>query len=73
MSIECYLNDPKWNQCCCACEYHLPLYSHPLVDGKSILNNIGYVCIYEVDDKRATLCREHGLCECYEKEKDLCQ
>jgi len=65
--IICWLKDPKWKQCCCACQYQLPLYSHPCVDGKSVTHKMGYICLYPEYDRKAILTNKHGLCECYEK------
>ena len=25
---KCWMDDPKWNQCCCTCRFHRPLNLH---------------------------------------------
>ena len=25
---KCWLDDPKWRQCCCSCVHHLPTHIH---------------------------------------------
>ena len=53
--------------CCCECEHRLALMSHPWVDGNSVTNQIGFVCIAieEAKNKQATLTNEHGCCELF--------
>lgn len=55
----------RGGECCCNCQNHAPLYSHPWVDGKPCSNLFGWACVTTAYG--ATLSREHGLCEIHEK------
>ena len=55
----------KAGECCCSCRNHMPIYSHPLADGKPIGHLFGWACVNEF--LGATLSGDHGICEIYEK------
>ena len=55
----------KGGECCCNCKNHMPIYSHPWVDGKPCGNLFGWACVNAFIG--ATLSGKHGLCEIHEK------
>lgn len=70
MSKECTLSDPRWRQCCCNCEHHIPDYSHPHIDDQPIDHQKGWICVVPVvafREKRASSdWPEHSVgCELY--------
>lgn len=75
--VACWKKDrPGKGECCCNCRYLYPFYSHPWVDGKSISNQVGWLCLGLWEDSKRSenppsikgpeLSREHGLCELHE-------
>ena len=57
-----------WHGCCCECKYHYAVYSHPCVDGKTMSNLYGYVCIPPEFYCKGVIANEQGYCEMFEKE-----
>lgn len=51
------------NKCCCNCRYQMDLHSHPWVNGKSIMDKVGYICSYPMTGRKVVLSNKHGLCE----------
>lgn len=65
--IKCCLEE--WQGCCCQCRWRLTDYSHPLTDGKNMLEKRGYICIaftqMEATDLAHSGWCEHGMCELF--------
>lgn len=55
----------EFKECCCECQLHYSLYSHPLVNGKPMSSQIGYICLAFESEDKAVLSSEHGLCEMF--------
>ena len=66
---KCFKTEPPFFQCCCECQYHLEDCSHPLTDGKSVLEVKGYVCCcYDMKAKVFSGWPKHSIgCELYTK------
>lgn len=65
MSDTCFLNDPKWRQCCCACKYHV-------ATRKFTTDVLGYACTVWMDATKELEIiinfPEHSIgCELFEK------
>ena len=82
---NCILNDPDFTgQCCCKCTHRLKVVAHCLHVAHDQMSNplscncgdeMGfYVCtVFDHMEPRtgtASICGEHGLCECFTKKKD---
>jgi hypothetical protein len=56
-------------ECCCVCENHLEVFSHPRVDRKSADHSTGiHVCIIEHNtdqNHKAIISEKHGGCELF--------
>lgn len=73
----CCLDDAyaySLDQCCCKCMWHVPVFSHPKTDGKSITNQKGWACIGFPDDEKEIYCfsgwKKHSCgCELFQREK----
>jgi len=68
---ECQLKEPPFRQCCCNCKHHIPDYSHPETDGKSVSNQRGWICLFGGDkDGAFSGWPEHSVgCELYNRRK----
>ena len=51
-------------ECCCVCERHAALYSHPWENGLPISHVVGWICVGGVGrgDRSATMIGPHGYC-----------
>ena len=63
-SYQCAL--PKYQQCCCTCQFRLNDWSHPDTDGKRMSNLRGYICA-NPELGHYSGWGPHGLCECWGK------
>ena len=67
--LDCHKN--RFNQCCCTCESQIEDHSHPHIDGKSVLNVRGWICLSPGEDSGSKFYAhsqwpEHSMgCECY--------
>jgi hypothetical protein len=50
-------------ECCCNCRWHVADHHHPIVDGESIIDRKGWVCLAPEFDEVFSGWPYHGLCE----------
>lgn len=41
---KCWMNDPKWRQCCCSCVHHLPTH----IDCNTVVSKGDHGCICDI-------------------------
>jgi hypothetical protein len=74
--MTCFMDDPKWRQCCCKCAHHIPTHEHcstnqPLRDEKKTcicdIQN-GWACVPPGFDRVHINWPEHSVgCEMFQK------
>ena len=68
-SSHCMKKDKNfpYGQCCCNCRFHLVDCSHPNTDGKSIMEQRGWICNPPEMYNAFSGWGKHGLCEMWQE------